>query len=189
MQVRTLRAVLNTNARAKRQHSYPCNPLNPCSIRVKPLLASPGPTSSRRQPRSRPATEPSGATAKRARATDLPARFRCETLAGFDPRICRHLCPTWRPAVWRREMLGSSPSMMQSRVLRVSPVKRAGFSVCPESYRPTPACWVEPGNDSTDRAHLRASAFIAFLSALKFLAWANRRRLVFERILTQIRKG
>jgi hypothetical protein len=65
----------------------------------------------------------------------------------------------------------------------------SSLSFCPKTYRLTPGCWVGPGNDSTAWAHLCASVFIPFLSASKFLLWANRRRLVIERILTQIRKG
>jgi hypothetical protein len=102
-----------------RQHSCPCNPLNPCliccenrknilpirTIRglifmpswwpprglgdcVKPLLSSPGSTASRRQPRSRPATEPCGVTAKRPRATDPPAWFRCVIPAAQIKDLC-----------------------------------------------------------------------------------------------------
>jgi hypothetical protein len=63
------------------------------------------------------------------------------------------------------------------------------LSVYHKAFRPTPGGWIDPGNDSTARAHLCESVLIPFLSALKFLLRASRRRLDIERILTQIRKG
>jgi hypothetical protein len=45
------------------------------------------------------------------------------------------------------------------------------------------------GPERFARSHLRASSYIPALSALKFLLRANRRRMVIERILTQIRQG
>jgi hypothetical protein len=106
-----------SNARAERRHSYPCNPLNPCLICVKSLLASPGSTSSRCQPRSRPATEPCDVTAKRPRATD--PRFRRVTLTGLDPTIHRtSMVPDMKTSGVAARDARVEPSMTRSRVSR-----------------------------------------------------------------------